>query len=109
MRVTHVLVLGLIAGCGAPAHPQVAPADGNSFVVRDVRVFDGERVVEHTSVVVRAGRIASIGGAADDLPVIDGAGRTLLPGLIDAHAHAQSEDGLRDALRFGVTTELDML
>jgi imidazolonepropionase-like amidohydrolase len=29
--------------------------------------------------------------------------------LIDAHAHVQSERGLRDALRFGVTTDLDML
>lgn len=38
-----------------------------------------------------------------------GRGRTLLPGLIDAHAHVQTENGLRNALRFGVTTELDMM
>src|SRR5690606_24309643 len=39
--------------------------------------------------------------------VYDGRGRTLLPGLIDAHVHA--DDELRhDAPRFGVTTELDM-
>ena len=39
--------------------------------------------------------------------VIDGAGRTLLPGLIDAHTHAFG-DALERALLFGVTTELDM-
>jgi imidazolonepropionase-like amidohydrolase len=32
----------------------------------------------------------------------------LLPGLIDAHTHIQSADQLRQALMFGVTTELDM-
>jgi imidazolonepropionase-like amidohydrolase len=38
---------------------------------------------------------------------IDGRGRTLLPGLIDAHVHVFAA-AQADALRFGVTTELDM-
>jgi len=38
---------------------------------------------------------------------IDGTGKTLLPGLIDAHTHTYG-DALKDALAFGVTTELDM-
>jgi imidazolonepropionase-like amidohydrolase len=87
-----------------------APLDGNSFVVRNVRVFDGERVIERANVVIRAGRIAAVGNGKSPagLPVVDGSGRTLLPGLIDAHAHVLSETGLRNALRFGVTTQLDM-
>ena len=51
-------------------------------------------------------------GAEVEIPagaeVIDGDGKTLLPGLIDAHTHIFSEDALRQALIFGVTTELDM-
>ncbi len=87
-----------------------APVDGNSFVVRNVRVFDGNREIERTNVVVRDGRIASVGrGAPRNLPVIDGAGHTLLPGFIDAHGHFGRESSLRDAMRFGVTTVLDML
>ena len=39
--------------------------------------------------------------------VIDGAGKTLLPGFIDSHTHAFG-DALQRALVFGVTTELDM-
>ena len=39
--------------------------------------------------------------------VVDGNGATLLPGLIDSHVHTDVE-GLRDALAFGVTTELEM-
>src|SRR5262249_13820441 len=39
--------------------------------------------------------------------IVDGTGKTLLPGLIDAHTHAWG-DALERALAFGVTTELDM-
>jgi imidazolonepropionase-like amidohydrolase len=87
-----------------------APLDDNSFVVRNVRVFDGERVIERTNVVIRDGRITAIGRGKSpaDLIVVDGSGRTLLPGFIDAHAHVLSETALRNALRFGVTTQLDM-
>jgi imidazolonepropionase-like amidohydrolase len=83
---------------------------GNSFVVRDVRVFDGERVTDRATVVVRNGRIVSVGRSApSELPSIEGKGRTLIPGLIDAHAHVASVGQLRNALRTGVTTTLDMM
>jgi len=85
-----------------------APAEG--FVVRDVRLFDGERVVEQATVVVRAGRIVEAGpGVAvpPGLEVVDGRGRTLLPGLIDAHVHTWG-NALAETLNFGVTTVLDM-
>jgi imidazolonepropionase-like amidohydrolase len=39
--------------------------------------------------------------------VVDATGATLLPGLIDAHVHT-AEESLAVALRFGVTTELEM-
>src|SRR2546423_8070717 len=39
--------------------------------------------------------------------LVNAQGATLMPGLIDAHVHT-SLDGLRDALAFGVTTELEM-
>jgi imidazolonepropionase-like amidohydrolase len=106
----HIATVACGGGAPGPANAVTAPPDEQSFAVRDVRVFDGERVLEHTSVVVRAGRIAAVGGALpSDVLVLDGRGRTLLPGLIDAHAHVQTESGLRNALRFGVTTELDMM
>lgn len=81
-----------------------------ALAIRDVRVFDGERVLPRATVVVRDGRIKAVGPAAQvpaDAELIDGAGRTLLPGLIDAHSHVWG-DALERALAFGVTTELDM-
>lgn len=83
----------------------------DAFVVRDVRVFDGERVIPRASVVVRDGviRAVELGVVPDSgLPVIDGAGKTLMPGLIDAHTHVFALRDLQQALAFGVTTELDM-
>jgi hypothetical protein len=95
--------------------PQFARAQAaGTFVVRDVRLFDGERVTEHRSVVVRDGVIADVGGAELAVPagarVVEGRGRTLMPGFIDAHVHlSDSTDAdLRQALAFGVTTVLDM-
>ena len=87
-----------------------AKAPSGSFAVRDVRVFDGERVIERANVIVRDGLIAAIAADAPidaGMAVVEGKGKTLLPGLIDAHVHAWG-DAQRDALRFGVTTEIDM-
>ncbi len=93
-----------------PAQPGVAGGVENSFAIRNARVFDGERVLDRATVIVRAGRIESVSPEATvpaGLDIVDGAGKTLLPGLIDAHTHSYGM-ALSDAVRFGVTTELDM-
>lgn len=85
------------------------PSRANVILFREARVFDGSRVLPATDVLVRDGVIAEIGAklhAPDGAEVIDAKGRTLLPGLIDAHTHAWG-DALTEALMFGVTTELD--
>lgn len=80
------------------------------FLIQHVRVFDGTHVLPDKSVLIHNGLIAAITdntipeGSAN---AIDGTGRTLLPGLIDAHTHAFGP-ALVEALIFGVTTELDM-
>ncbi len=81
------------------------------MVIRDVRVFDGERVIPRATVVVRDGSIVSVGrsaGVPRGARVVDGRGQTLLPGLIDAHVHTFAPEMLEQALVFGVTTVLDM-
>lgn len=76
----------------------------------DVRVFDGSSVVGHRDVLVRNGKIEQMAPRISPpagVRTIQGAGRTLLPGLIDSHTHAFGA-ALTTALMFGVTTELDM-
>jgi imidazolonepropionase-like amidohydrolase len=77
--------------------PAAAPAPAAEVLFRDVRVFDGrsDRLSGPTTVLVRGNTIASIG--AEAIPtgraatIIEGGGRTLMPGLIDAHTHLMFE------------------
>lgn len=72
------------------------------------RVFDGTADLGPQTVVISDGRIESIGvGVPADAEIVRAPGATLLPGLIDAHVHTDPS-GLRMALEFGVTTELEM-
>jgi len=56
----------------------------------------GPQVSERASVTIRDGRITAVAGATGDAPegAIDLGGRTLLPGLIDAHAHVYHDVSL---------------
>lgn len=105
MRRVLLVILILLPFAFAGAH-----AAQNSFAIRDVRVFDGSTTLGHANVVVLHGRIRAVAAGAvipAGVRTLDGRGRTLIPGLIDSHAHVFP--GARaDALRFGVTTVLDM-
>ena len=84
-------------------------SEGGSVRIVCTRVFDGVKTIPQANVTVVGGRIAKIApgcDAAQGADMVDGRGKTLLPGLIDAHVHSWG-DARRDALRFGVTTELD--
>jgi imidazolonepropionase-like amidohydrolase len=83
--VTTALVV-LLAGAAAAQSP-------SETIFRNVRLFDGksDRLTAPTSVLVRGNRIAAIGldavAAGTGAVIVDGDGRTLMPGLIDAHWH----------------------
>lgn len=78
--------------------------------ITNVRLFDGTKVIPHATVVIDGARIVAAGvnvAVPAGAKVIDGSGKTLLPGLIDSHTHV-FPGTLERALRFGVTTEMDM-
>jgi len=82
---------------------------GAATLVRDVRVFDGKAVHERRSVLFDDARIVDAdvrGPTPAGARIVEGAGRTLLPGLIDAHTHAFRQFDL--PVLFGVTTQIDM-
>jgi imidazolonepropionase-like amidohydrolase len=84
----------------------------NGIVFIHANVFDAEsgKIVKDQNVVVAGNRIRSIGSgavSAAGAEVIDAAGKTLLPGLWDMHAHVGDNDGLLN-LAAGVTTVRDM-
>jgi len=70
------------------------------FLIRNARIFTADgKTIESGSVLVRNGKIAEIyEGAAPDADKlkatpIEGMGKTLLPGLIDAHVHLAALGG----------------
>jgi imidazolonepropionase-like amidohydrolase/ABC-type multidrug transport system permease subunit len=72
-----------------------------SFLIRDARIFTGDgKTIESGSVLVRDGKIAEIyeGPAPDPetlkAELVEAAGKTLLPGLIDAHVHLTPLGGI---------------
>jgi imidazolonepropionase-like amidohydrolase/ABC-type multidrug transport system permease subunit len=70
-------------------------ARSNSFRIHDVRVFVGDgRMIDRADVYLKNGKIVDVveeGQTPADKPAyystVEAAGKTLLPGLIDVHAH----------------------
>jgi imidazolonepropionase-like amidohydrolase len=127
-HVLRCLPIVLVAACGTGhdfvARPATVPP---GYAIRNVRVFDAARatlVDGLLDVFVRDGKIAAVakpGRPAEGLVEIDGRGATLLPGLVDAHAHVgggtappwlgeipNEAENLKAFLYAGVTTVLDV-
>src|SRR5580704_9659562 len=75
------------------------------IALTNVRVFDGERLLEPATVVIDGNRI---GGDPAGARTVDGGGGALLPGLIDSHILLTDEATLTALAVAGVTTGLDM-
>ena len=60
----------------------------NITLFKSVDVFDGMKKIESTNVLIVDDKIDSIGKevvAPENATTIDGAGKTLMPGMIDCH------------------------
>ncbi|WZO97068.1 amidohydrolase family protein [Isosphaeraceae bacterium EP7] len=89
MSVLSIAALGALAGLDSRAHS----ADAR-VLLRPDRVYDGKNEMPHDGwvVLVRGELIEGVGTPAEvrapaDTRVIELAGTTLMPGLIDAHTH----------------------
>jgi imidazolonepropionase-like amidohydrolase len=94
-------LIGLVVACvisvSTAAHAQTT-------ALRGARVIDGTgaAAIDSATIVIRDGRIVSIGPSAGtaipgDSEVIDYAGKTIIPGLISAHSHVGIFLGLKSA------------
>lgn len=88
---------GIAASLAAPALGLVSPAfaqkTGKPILLANVNIFDGTsaRLVEGQGVLIEDNLIKALVASADpvaDAEVIDCGGRTLMPGMIDAHWHS---------------------
>lgn len=105
------LVLAFVVGTPTNSAEAAHSTCSQSFAITDVRVFDGDKVIAKATVLVVDDEIAAVGPKVkvpQGTPTIDGAGATLMPGMLDSHAHAWQRGDLERAAQFGVTTEFDM-
>ncbi len=96
---------------------EIAEDPVDDLLITNVRLFDGtgDEAAPAAAVLVRDGRIADVRTGEDagvpdvgpDIPVIDGGGRMLLPGLMDNHYHYWQPLAGADLLAAGVTAIRD--
>lgn len=95
------MAVGVAVATGAAVLAQAPPATGTiAFTNARVITATGARGFEAVpaTIIVRGGKIASV-GAGDKPPagarVVDLAGKFVVPGFIDAHAHVSDVQGLK--------------
>src|SRR5688572_31729656 len=77
--------------------PAFAQDVTHAFVGAHIEPIDGPPI-ERGTLLVKGGKIVAVGPVADvrvpdDAVVVDAAGRTILPGLVDTHSHIGSVAG----------------
>ncbi|HEY5759661.1 MAG TPA: amidohydrolase family protein [Steroidobacter sp.] len=102
--------------------PADVPTGKLAFTNARIITMKGDEVIEQGTVVVEGNRIIAVGPSGSvttpaDAKVIDAAGKTIMPGLIDMHGHIdccyrtgvmpQKQAPRYAALAFGVTTNFD--
>ena len=102
-RITRITWIRRIAGVTAIVlvalgTAERAAAQSTAFV--GGRVIDGTgRVIDNGTVVINGGKIAAVGPASTPVPAgstrVDHKGKTILPGLVNAHGHVAATVGLR--------------
>lgn len=94
--ISRFAFLMFVAASGALA------TESDGIVIRNVNVFDGvnEKLLKHQDVLIVGGIIQQLDDTAIDSPegaqIIDGGGRTLMPGMIDVHTHLAITTALDD-------------
>ena len=94
----RLAVVVLVEVAAAEALAQAGPQPPTVVLFQNVRIFDGKRagLSPPSNVLIRGNKIAKITTTPvpldrkEDTRIVEGGGRTLMPGLIDAHWHAMS-------------------
>ncbi|KAI2778301.1 hypothetical protein F4815DRAFT_245764 [Daldinia loculata] len=74
--------------------------------ITNVRVFNGYTIGKPQTVIIDGGYITDCDEGIEK--TIDGGNRILIPGLIDAHTHVVTVEGLENMTSYGVTTIFNM-
>ena len=98
-QFSPMLALCLIVGaCATPEPEPVEPTPGLiAFTGARLILGDSNTVIENGTLIVRDGRIEASGDSVTvpvDAQLVDVSGKTIIPGLINAHGHVNNVRGL---------------
>jgi imidazolonepropionase-like amidohydrolase len=111
--VAAALLLATFNLSAAGSHPDSEPTLNSVQAWVGARIIDGtgKRAIENATLVIRNGHIEAVGKRVR-VPAgaerIDATGKTIIPGLINAHGHLNTEKQLGVYLRDGITTILSL-
>src|SRR5271165_3746409 len=95
------------------------PQPGSAMAADRVQAWVGARIIdgtgkpaiENATLLISNGRVEAVGKKVK-IPAgaerIDATGKTIIPGLINAHGHVNTQDQLGVYLRDGITTVLSL-
>ncbi|MCR9086863.1 MAG: amidohydrolase family protein [Rhodobacteraceae bacterium] len=93
---------GSAAACVLPTTGLAQASGSTATLIRGAKIFDGtsDQLATGFDVLVRDGMIAQVGEALsdEDATVVDADGRTLTPGLSDAHVHIMWNDTIENLI-----------
>ncbi len=103
--ILRALATAAIFVSSAVAQP-VRPAEPLALVRANVLDVRTGRIAANQTVILRDGKVESISSApaGAGIKTMDVSGRTLVPGLVDAHTHIANFAAAKRALESGVTT-----
>jgi imidazolonepropionase-like amidohydrolase len=100
---------GLALALSAVSIVSAAPAMAQDVAIRNATVLTvANGTIENATVVVRDGKITAVGRdvqVPQGVRVIDGTGKFVMPGIIDAHSHMAIEGGINEGTE-SVTPEV---
>lgn len=109
-----VVCVAATPGLGLQGSDEPSQSRATAFVDVSVIAMTDTVVLEHRTAVVEGGIVTAVGEQSIIRPpggalLINGRGRFLMPGLVDAHVHLMEEADLQQFLFYGVTTVRNLM
>lgn len=96
-----IIITSILIGCNEPVKYEI--------VIEKVHLFDGHEDRGTVNIAINYDTIAAI--SVDNLEadsIIDGSGKYIVPGLVNAHVHASTLEDLKAGYPLGILTLLNM-